>query len=386
MKTTTPNALQIINGEPDMQKRIKLLVDQGFRAEASQTIRELARAHTAMFQFDCNHRDFSRPLPRVTGGPYAVYVIITTSNRLDYHPGFKEKEDQHIIFELGWERQALGWTEEESLLFFSPILAHALALPLDQWSFRQAEGTGRAARRLLHASDPMAREIAALHLVYHLREANFRQTHSYLGDIKGFPFADNGVSKPPDANELVEWIIEQLLKLGWTHYQIRKELAEWILSKTKTPPQWLLPVAQASVFEKHDPTRASAVRHWVRHRFDSLPNTVPGQQAEAGGMAEVYRQLFRLGQFEAADEPWILDRLVRWMASGKVQSVTWFLAEFSEILGFGKLDQIRNRAIAYAQATGKHGIAVALIEDGGGTPDPELTDIVKVRGLTTKLK
>ncbi len=383
MKTT--DKLQIINSEPDIQKRLKLLVDHGFKAEASQLIRDLARTHTAMFHYDWHDEAFCRPLPRVTDKGSAVYVIITTNNKLDYHPAQRKEGDRHIIFELGWERKALGWTEEESRQLLHTILAQALARPINQWSFKQAEGTGRATRRLLPANDPIAREIAALHLVYHLREADFGHICGYLGDIQGFPFVGGGMSKHLDEEGLVNWIVEQLLALDWTYDRIRKELVEWIWLKTGTWPQWLLPVAKAKVFGENDQVRAIAVRRWISQGFDNLLNMISGRRSDEG-MAEVYRQLFRLGQFGAVDESWVLDKLVQQMALGKVKSVKWFLTEFAETLGFGQLDQVRDQAIEVAKAAGSYGIAMALIKDGGKTPDRELTEIVKVRSLATQLE
>lgn len=376
--------LKIINGEPDYQIRLKLLVDNGFKAEASQLIRSLARTYTAMFHYDWQDHAFCRPLSRVTDNGSAVYVIITTNNKLDYHPAQMKENDRHIIFELGWERRALGWTEEESRQLLNMILAHALARPINQWSFNQAEGTGRATRRLLPANDTIAREIAGSHLVYHLRKADFGHICNYFSDIQGFPFAGDTMGRHLDEQGLVNWIVEQLLALGWTHDRIRKELVEWIWLKTGIWPQWLLHVAKAKVFGDNDQVRAVAVRHWICQEFDNLLNIVSRRRADEG-IAEVYRQLFRLGQFGAADESWVIDKLVQQMASGKVKSVKWFLTEFAETIGFGQLNQVRDQAIWVARAAGNYGVALALIKDSGKEPGRELIDIVRVRSLATQL-
>lgn len=379
MKST--NELRIINSEPNIQKRLKLLADHGFKVEASQLIRDLARTHTAMFHYDWHDRDFSRPLPRVTDKGSAVYVIITTSSKLDYHPAQRKENERHIIFELGWERKALDWTEEESRQLLHTILAQALTRPLNQWSFKQAEGTGRATRRLLPANDPIAREIAAFHLVYHLREADFGHICGSLSDIQGFPFAGGGLGETLDEDGLVNWIVEQLLALNWTPDRIRKELLEWIWLKTSTWPKWLLAVANAKVFGENDQVRALAVRRWINQGFDWLLNSVPDRPK-----GEVYRQLFRLGRFGSADESWVLDKLIQQMALGKAESVKWFLTEFAETLGFGQLDQVRNQAIEVAKKAGNFGIALALIKDGGKTPNRKLAKIVNVRSLATRLE
>ncbi len=377
--------LQIINGELDFQKRLKLLTDQGFKAEASQLIRDLARIHTTMFHYDWHEQAFCQPLPRVTNGGATVYVIITSSNKLDYHPAQRKENEWHIIFELGWERKALGWTEEESREFARMILAQALARPLNQWSLNQAEGTGRATRKLLPTQESIAREIAALHLVYHLREADFGHICSYLSGINGFPFVGGGTSEPLDLAGLINWIVEQLLRLGWTEDRIRKELVEWIWLKACTWPQWLLSVARAKVFGENDQVRAIAVRRWIGQDFDRLLNIIP-RRNDKEEMAGVYRRLFRFGQFGSVDETWVTDKLVQQMASGKAKSVKWFLAEFAETLRFGQIDQVREKAIEVAMAAGNYGIASALIIDGGKTPDSELTEIVELRSLATKLE
>ncbi len=383
MKKT--NTLQIIQAEPDLQRRVKLLVGHGFKDEASKLIRDMAHVHTAMFHCDWHDQDLSRPLPRVTKDSYAVYVIITTNSKLDYHPAQRKEKDQHIIFELGWEREVLGWTEEESLDLLYMILAQALARPLNQWSFKQAEGTGRATRRLLPADDSLSKKIAALHLVYHLRQADFGHICGYLRDIPGFPFEGGGLTVPLDEQGLVNWIVERLKILGWTHDQIRKELVEWIWLKTDTHPQWLLPVAKAFVFGEADPTRTFAVRRWITQKFDYLLDTVPSRGKEEG-LAEIFRQLFKIGQFGPADEDWVTDKLVQQMALGKVSSVRWFLAELSTTFGFIHIGKIREKAIETAKASGNHGTAVALIQDGGMWEGYELAEIVAIRSLSTKLE
>lgn len=382
MKTT--DKLGIINGESDIQKRLKLLVDHGFKAEASQLIWNMARTHTAMFHYDWHDETFCRPLPRVTDKDSAVYVIIATNSKLDYHPIQQKENDQHIIFELGWEREVLGWTSEESRQLLHTILAQALARPLNQWSFKQAEGTSRATRRLLPANESIVRQIAALYLVYHLREADFGHICIYLSNIEGFPFVDLGM-KPLDYKALINWIVDQLLESGWSSDRIHKELVEWIWLKTGTWPQWLLSVAEAKVFGENDKVRAIAVRRWITQGFDNLLN-VYSYRGNKKEMTEVYRQLLRLGQFGTVDESWVLDKLVQHMALGKVKSVKWFLSEFAETLGFGQLDQVRDQAIEVAKAAGNYGIAVALIKDGGKTPDRELTEIVEIRSLATQLE
>lgn len=379
--------LQIVNGETNPQKRLKLLVDHGFVAEASQLIRDMVHTHTPLFHYDWHDREFSRPLPRVTDEGSAVYVIVTSSSKLDYHPYPHNHEpgDKHIVFELGWEREALGWTEEESRQLVRTILAHALARPISQWSFKQAEGTGRASRQLLSADDSMAREVAALHLVYQLREADFGHICNYLADIEGFPFAGGGWSKKLDEEGIVNWIVEKLLDFGWTHDRIQKELVEWMWLKTGTWPQWLLAVAKAKIFADNDQVRAAAIRRWIGQGFDYLLNTVP-RRADKKEMAETYRQLFRIGQFGTADEGWICDKLVAQMASGKASSVKWFFDQFAETLGFDELSQVRDRAIEVAEKAGNYGTAVALVEFGEEVPDEAWVEIVKIRGLSTKLE
>lgn len=381
----TTKKLQIINGETNIQKRLKLLVDHGFVAEASQLIRDSVHAHTAMFHCDWNDQKFCQPLPRVTKESSGVYVIITSNNKLDYHPYHRKEGEWHIVFELGWERKALGWTKEESRQLVRAILAHAVTRPLNQWSFKQAEGTGRATRRLLPADDPMAREVAAMHLVYQLREADFGHICNYLADIKGFPFAGGGWSKPLDEDGLVNWIADQLLELGWTEDRIRKEFVEWMWLKTSTWPQWLLAVAKAKVFADGDQSRVAAIRHWIRQGFDYVLDVVP-RRDDGKKMAETYRQLFQIGQFGSDDKGWICDKLVERIAVGKVKSAEFFVEQFGNVLELDPLNNMLVRALDTATNAGNYGIAVALAEHGKQTPDPSWIEIVEIRELSTKLE
>lgn len=376
--------LKIISGETNLQKRLKLLIDHNLVAEASQLIRDLVHAHTAMFHFDWHDREFCKPLPRVTEESSAVYVIVTSSNRLDYHPYHRKEGEWHIVFELGWERKALGWTEEESRQLVRAILDHALARPLNQWSFKQAEGTGRAVRRLLPADDPMAREAAAMHLVYQLREADFGHIYGYLSDIEGFPYASFEAMRKGRDEALVNWIVDQLLELGWTQDRIRKELVEWMWLKTGTWPQWLLAVAKAKVFTDDDQSRVAAIRHWIHQGFEFWFER-RGDWCETK-MAETHRQLFRIGQFGPDDKNWICDKLIGWLVTGKVRSVESFVEQFGNILELDPLDSMLARALNIAANAGNYGIAVALAKCSHQTPDPSWIEIVELRGLSTKLE
>lgn len=379
--------LQIISSETNPQRRLHLLVDQGFPNEASQLIWDLVHTQTALFHFDWHDPDLCRPLKRVSKKRSAVYVFVTSSNRLDYHPYPHNHDpgDTHIVFELGWEREVLGWSEENSRWLVREILAHALARPLSQWSFKQAEGTGRAARRLLPADDPMAREVAALHLVYQLREADFGHICNYLDNIEGFPFTGGGWSKPLDTEGLVNWIAEQLLALGWTRDRICKEFAEWIWLRTTTWPQWLLAVAKAKLFANNNPVRAMAVRRWLRQRFDYILNTAP-RRNDKKEMAEAYRQLFQMGQFAMSDRHWMHDKLVAQLASGKVSSVEWFYHEFGGTLRLTSFTAILVEAIKIAERVGNYGIALGLTQRAGANPEQRLVDAVEVRRLSTELE
>jgi len=381
----TTKRLQIINGETNIQKRLKLLVDHDFVAEAGQLIRDLVHAHTAMFHYDWHDQKFCQPLPRVTKESSGVYVIITSNNKLDYHPYHRKEGEWHIVFELGWERKALGWTKEESCQLVRAILAHAVARPLNQWSFKQAEGTGRAVRRLLPTDDSMAREVAAMHLVYQLREADFGHIYNYLADIKGFPYDSLMAERDGRDENLMNWIADQLLEFGWTPDRIRKEFVEWMWLKTSTWPQWLLAVAKAKVFADGDQSRVAAIRHWIRQGFDYMLDVVP-RRDDGKKMAETYRQLFQIGQFGSDDNGWICNKLVERIAVGKVKSVEFFVEQFGKVLEVDPFDSMLVRALNTAANAGNYGIAVALAERGQQTPDPSWVEIVEIRELSTKLE
>lgn len=388
MKTKAKNVLSIIDGETNPQKKLALLVDHGFIAEAGNLIWDFARANTAMFYFDWHRHNLSHPLSRVTDDKSAIYVIITSGSKLDYP---SQGSNGDIIFELGWERKILGWDEHESLRFMQTVFNQCLTRPLNQWSFRQAEGTGRASRRLLPSDDSTAREIAGLHLVYQLRQADFGHICGYLSDIDGFPFAGCGMDKPSEPEKVVNWIVDQLLNLDWTPDHIRKELLEWIWLKVDTHASWLLAVAKAKVFVRGDQVLTMAVRQWIIKNFDSLLNQLNDirrreNMVERVEKNRVYNQLFNISQFGKEDEPWVIKKLVQHMALGKMSMVTNFVTRVSGVLGFNPLDQVTDLAIEVAKTAGNHGIALALMDCSGKTPDLDLIKTVKLRSLAVELE
>lgn len=384
---TDNDKLRIISGEPNIQKRLALLAKHGFKAEASKLIRSLARMHTAMFYFDWHERDFCEPLERVTPFVPGVYVIISSGSKLDYDP-----PHNLVIFELGWERVILDWSEEESVEFVRQILSQALTRPINQWSFKQSEGTGQAARRSLPPHDPTAREIAALHLVYHLRQADFNNMSSYLRGIEGFAFGPDCSNKQPSPGELVNWVADRLLALGWDIPRVRKELVEWISLKKEVWGNWMLAVVNASIFGTSDLPRAVALRRWIMQRFDHLIGICYNRDTNAEAhIAEVYKQLFQIAQLGNEDSVWIIEKLVKLMALGNSSSVHWFCREFPELAKVGSIYSIRSRAAALASHAGDYGITLALlrqaeqeIQVSQDIPD-ELVAIVELRELSTEL-
>ncbi len=384
MNAEKKTKLQIINTEPNYQKRLKLLVDNGFTREADRLIRTLAQTYTVMFHYDWHDRELCRPLARVTDGTPGVYVIIMSSDKLEYGHAERKDGDFNVVFELGWAQQALGWTEGQTVQFVRDVLAHALSRPLNHWSLKQAEGTSRASRQWLPSGDPTAREIAALHLVYQLRQADFGHICNYLADIEGFPFANGDLSKQSDLESMVQWIADQLAKLGWLPDRIRKEFVEWIWLKKDTHPQWLLAVAKVEVCDDSD-SRILAVRHWLRCKLDFLIDCVP-KRHNADEMTEVYRQLFRIGEIGRFAVEWIEDLLVKKMASGKVKSVQYFCKEFGTTLRIEPIDILLVRAMNKAASAGDYAIAVALAKRGGLKFDSEWETIVSIRKLTVELE
>ena len=379
--------LQIINGETDLQVRLALLADHGFIAEATQLISHFVRTYTAMFYHEWYDSEFCFSLPRATNSDSPLYVVITTSSKLDYDPRQTKKGEKHIIFELGWEQEVLGWTKEESQQLAYSILSQIVARPLSQWSLNQAEGTARACRRLLPADDPVAREIAALHLVYHLRAADFGRICHYLGDIPDFPFGDEKVPyKSFDEEGFVNWIVERLSALGWTAEQIRKELLEWMWLKTTVSPVSFLGVAKANIFAEDDAARATVIRRWLCQRISYLLNDLSALRSERHEHA--CRRLFHLGRFEAPERGLILTRLAEQLAEGDIRSVQWFLNQFGHVLlldGFN-FNVIREHAIKIAANAGNYGTAVALHEFPREEAPSAWLEIVQLKGLSTSLK
>lgn len=381
------DALGIINKETDPQKKLDLLVDHGFIAEASKFVWEFARENTTMFYFDWQRQNLCHPLPRMTAdGRSAVYVIITPDSKFDY----SYRNGRDIIFELGWESKILGWDEHERQTFVRMVFNQCIIRPLNQWSLRQAEGTARASRLLLPADYWVAREIAALHLVFQLRQADFGHICSYLADIEGFQFAGCGTEKPNEPEKVVEWIVDQLLKLGWTSDRIRKELLEWIWLKVDTHASWLLAVAKAKVFVDYDQARAIAVHQWIMKNFESLLKQLNNNQqrenlVERVEKNRVYNELFLISQFGKDDEAWVVKKLVQQMALGHKSMVIKFITRISNPHTL-PLNQVTDLAIEAALAAGNYGIALALMQDSGRAPDRDLIETVRLRSLAVELE
>jgi hypothetical protein len=312
-----------------------------------------------------------------------VYVIITSSGRLDYHPNARKEGEWHVIFELGWERSALSWTENESEEFVRVGLAHALARPLNQWSFKQAEGTARAARRMLPADAAMAREIAALHLVFQLRQADFGNIYGYLHDVDGFPYDTLMAERERRDEKLVNWIVDKLFELGWSRDRVAKELVEWLWLKTNTWPQWLLAVASANVLVGNQ-AASIAVRHWVAQGLDFALDVVP-RRHDRDEMAATYRALLVHAQLGEESRSLISGKMVAKLATGSVGCVEFFARALEPIFELDSLDDMLLRAQNIAALAGDYGIAVGLAQKRGVKPPREWIDIVKVRKLSTKL-
>jgi hypothetical protein len=387
--------LSVIQSERHPQERLSLLVTHGFKDEASTMVRELVHNHTAMFHNDWHDKDFCRPLERVTKNSSPVYVICCSRNQFDYHPypHLKKEPEWHIIFELGWEQKVLGWSKKESEELVRQICAQALIRPLNQWEFKQAEGTGRAAREMLPVDDPMAREIAALHLVYHFRQADFGHIWQYLCRIPGSPEMRDDWMGGSDYQAIINWIAKKLFQLGWSQDRIRKEFVEWISLKTGTWPAWLLAVAKAEgVFTENDyQLRATALRRWINQGFDFWFKGRSDKQQDEQDV-KLCQELFHLAHLTAHDAKWMTDKLVVKMASGKVSEVKWFVKHFSTTdvahpLDFSlDLAQIRLRAKQLAEKAGNYGIVVGLMTDGKEDIDTELKEQVELLGQSTKLE
>ena len=374
--------LDLIQSEPNPQKRLSLLVNHGFKDEASEMVRELVHGHTTMFHNDWHDKAFCKPLERVTKESSAVYVICCSRSKFDYHPypHLHTKDEWHIVFELGWEQKVLGWSKKESQDLVRQICAQALIRPLNQWEFKQAEGTGRAARETLHAEDPIAQEVAALHMVYHLREADFYAAGPYLSKIKGYPDMNGSWSNGFEVQDMIDWIVARLLEFGWSNSRICKELLEWMSLKTNTNIGWLLAVAMADgVFYEGNLLRATALRRWVRQGFDSFFRGIP-QERDNADIVNMYERLFILAELTHDDGKWMAEKLAMQMASGRVAEVKWFVRELYEsILGYTfDLNNIRTHAQEIAKSAGNYGLLIGLMKDGKQEISAELREQVEI--------
>ncbi|MBT7007754.1 hypothetical protein HN958_04605 [Candidatus Falkowbacteria bacterium] len=363
--------LDIINSESDYQKRLELLVLYGFKREASRLIGDLASMHSViLFHAALNTALIVGP-DRSTVG-----VLITSSTRRGYHPDGQKEGEWHVVFELGWETKVLDWSAEQRDQLLLTAFGQALARPLNQWSINQAEGTARAARRFFSLETPIAREIAAWHLVFHLRQADFGRIGCYLSEIDGFP-ADQS------ERSIVNWIVDQLIKLGWTRDRIRKELVEWIWLKVDTWPQWVVVVAEAKIFNKGDVSLAATVRRWILQRFDYLLEDVQCRR-DRRKIADAYKRLFSIARFGNAEQSWVDERLVELLVQGALSNVKFIELHFSDVFSLDFKD-LATRAMNQASRVGDFGIAVALAEHFLLFQDPSWAEIVELRGLSTQL-
>ncbi len=374
----TNRKLGIINSEPNFQKRLGLLVSNGFKSEATELIQGLARTHTVILHYDWHDAQLCRPLVRVTEGHSAVYVIISSSSRID-NPHEDKSFEWRVIFEYGWLRKVLGWDGFMIEKFTHLILAQALARPLNQWSLNQAEGMSRIARSELPDQDPLAREIIPLHLVYQLRQGDFGHIKGYLVSIKDFPF----LASDRDNNEegVVNWIVEKLISYGWTPDRIRKELVEWITLKTNAWPAAILGVAKAKIFASDDQVRAVAIRRWLSQAFDNLLDMACGREDKEVLHCKNLRELLLLSQFDFRDTAWITEKLVSKMAVGEVAPAAWFWKHFLEFFAFDSFDKLTDEAIAIALEAKNYDAILALHKETKKELNSELTEIIHVLGI-----
>lgn len=327
MATHTTDVRRVIDKEPSYQRRLYLLVKNGLLKEANEFVWPLLDRWTTFFYFDWHGPEaVCAPLPRVKdAAPHdGVFVVCHDGTKFDLHKNTRtENAHREIAYELGWEDEVLKWESGMRTSLARTILAQAVARPLNQWSFRMAEGTSRAARLFLPVDDPLAREIAALHLVFQLREADFGHIHQWLRVIDGWPSGDDLMHDRMYASKIVDWIVQRLLVLGWTSDRVRKELLEWIWLHDGTHAEWMVAVASASVFEGKDPLRAAALRRFFARRLD-----MHLQRLSADREGESDRKLADLGMFTNDDFPYAKEKLEAALSDGKVEEAWWVLTQW----------------------------------------------------------
>lgn len=376
--------LYLINEEPNPQQRLKLLVDHGFMAEATQLIEDAVHEHTTFFHLDWNYPGgVCHPLARArnTDLRHGLFVVCHSENSFERNLHSRKADHWEVAFELGWQEETLGWSRSQTQRLVTEVLSQTIVRPLNHWSDWQAEGSVWASQAILAPDDPLAREITALYLVYHLRQADFGHTHNYLTHLKQYPFKE----KFPSTPAMMTWMVDHLEELGWTHAQIRKELLEWIRLKTGTWPQWLLAVAKTKVFDENDPARAVAVRHYLRDKLEGFLWITP-QRDDQRELTETYRQLFELGSFSTAATRAIQKKVVERLLQGKAKETEWFIKNFGTQLQLDELAEIIAITRDKAWETKQYGVLAALCQRYGGDPYPELDEIVELRQLSTKLK
>jgi hypothetical protein len=228
--------------------------------------------------------------------------------------------------------------------------------------------------------------ITPLHLVFHMRQADFRHIYQYLVDVEGFSLKPESYDDVP---AIVNWIVVKLERLGWSKWQISKELLEWIHLKSSTRPEWLLAVARSDVFasDGSDVPLAMAVRHWIKHHLGSIfDKELFG--GDRGASIRAYKELFKIGQFGLEDKDWIEAELVERMALGRVGVVVFFVRHFGGLFGIkvGSDDTtLIVRAMHEAAKNGKYGVAVALARCCDRRPDQEWLEKVQLLQLPTSI-
>jgi len=374
--------LLVINGEPNLQTRLGLLVQHGFIGEASELIRGLLRVRVVTFYYNWHSSDFCAPLQRVTEGRSGVYVVITAASLID-HSADKGGENKHdIVFEFGWEERVLSWDQDSRISFARAILAQAIIRPVNQGSLQTVEGNGRVANLPLLANYPEARAIAVYRVVYHLREARFANTATWFAGVHGFPAGTYG-SVAMRSKLFVVWAVDRLAALSWSPSCIRKELLEWMYLKLETSVEMFAAVAQSQVFEDGDIARAIAVRRWVCRNLDTLISSFD----KVPERLDAIRWLLKISQFDSEDDDWMIEAFAKALTAGRLTEVRTFFEVFREdCLSFITFNQVLWWAIDTAETERNYGMVVALTRYSGGTPRQDYVEVVNIRGLSTELE
>ncbi|MCB9808348.1 hypothetical protein H6770_03775 [Candidatus Peribacteria bacterium] len=360
--------LEEINKVSNRQQRLHLLVANQFFDAATKLIKDAAESGMVFFYYDWhNPQRVCQPLKRWSKGDAVcgIFVVIHDNTKLEKS---REKDDSEIVFEFGWEREVLNWSSNDSFELAYKAFLLAQVRPLNHWTLRQAEGTGRIVRRMLEASDPVRRELEAMHLVFHVRRAEFGKITPYLSDIAEFDRERIVTKLGTDYCLLIEWISSQLQFLGWSKSRIRKEFLEWIYLQKGTWAGYMEAIALSDVFDDHDPALSVALQVWLQDKMrDIVMHVLDRRDADE---FRAYNALFKIADLFGSVGV-LKKALITQMVAGHATNAGKVVTEFGVAMGITGIsaesqaatwEKLCTCAVHSAMQDGKYRIACEIVE------------------------